>query len=50
MHQINIIIVFLYNFVDANIYMLQLNDFIKNYNLICYLLKILYDFKQTFRV
>ena len=41
-YQINIIIVFLYNFLNEIIYVNQSNDFIKDLTLICMFRKVLY--------
>ena len=46
----NVIITFLYDFVIEKIYVIQSNDFVINSNLMCRLLKILYDLKQTFKM
>ena len=49
-HQMNVIIVFLYDFIDIEIYVIQFDEFVVNSKLICYLIKMLYDLKQTFKV
>ena len=49
-HQMNVIIVFLYDFIDIEIYVIQFDEFVVNSKLICHLIKTLYDLKQTFRV
>ena len=46
----NVVIAFLYDFVIEKIYVTQSNDFVIDLNLVCRLLKILYDLKQTFKV
>ena len=45
-YQMNIVIVFLYELIDVNVYVTQFEKFIESFNLICYLLKTLYDLKQ----
>ena len=49
-HQINIIIVFLYEWIDVNVYVTQFEKFIENFDLICYLLKTLYNLKQISKI
>ena len=48
--QMNIVIIFLYELLNENIYVNQFIDFIENFELICHFLKTLYDFKQSSRV
>ena len=48
--QMNIIIVFLYELLDEIIYVTQSNEFIENSELICRLIKALYELKQSFRM
>ena len=48
--QMNIVIVFLYELLDENVYVIQLDDFIEDLELVCHLLKTLYDLKQASRV
>ena len=49
-HQMNVIIAFLYDFIDIEIYVTQLDEFVVNSKLVCHLIKTLYDLKQTLRV
>ena len=49
-HQINVIIVFLYDFIDIEIYVTQFDEFVVNLKLICHLIKTLYDLKQTLKM
>ena len=46
----NIIIIFLYKLFDEIIYVIQSNEFIKDSELICRFIKILYKLKQLFRM
>ena len=46
----NIITVFLYKLFDEIIYVTQSNEFIKDSELICRLIKTLYELKQSFRM
>ena len=48
--QMNIIIVFLYELLDEIIYVTQSNKFIEDFELICRLIKTLYELKQSFRM
>ena len=48
--QMNIVIAFLYELLSENVFVNQSIDFIENSELICHLLKILYDLKQSSRV
>ena len=48
--QMNIVIAFLYELLDEDVYVTQLDDFIEDLELVCHLLKTLYDLKQTSRV
>ncbi len=48
--QMNVIIVFLYKFLNELIYVKQSHDFVIDLNLICRLRKALYDLKQASRV
>ena len=48
--QINVVIAFLYEFLDELIYVKQSHKFVKNLNLICKLRKALYNLKQAFKV
>ena len=45
--QMNIVIAFLYKLLNENVFVSQSIDFIENLELICHLLKILYDFVTT---
>ena len=49
-HQMNVIIIFLYDFIDIEIYVIQFDEFVVNSKLICHLIKTLYDLKQTFKM
>ena len=49
-YQMNVVIAFLYNFLDEVIYVNQSNDFIKNSTLICELRKVLYKLRQSSRI
>ena len=46
-YQMNVVIVFLYDFLNEIIYVNQSNDFIKNSTLICELRKMLYKIRQS---
>ena len=46
----NVIIVFLYDLIDIEIYVTQFDDFVVNSKLVCHLIKTLYDLKQTLKV
>lgn len=48
--QMNVVIVFLYEFLNELIYVKQSHDFVIDFNLICRLRKALYDLKQASRV
>ena len=48
--QMNIIIVFFYELLDEIIYVIQLNEFIEDLELICRFIKALYELKQSFRM
>ena len=48
--QINIMTIFLYDLLNENMYVTQFENFVENSTFVCYLIKILYDLKQTFRV
>ena len=48
--QMNIVTIFLYELLNENVYVSQSIDFIENSELICHLLKVLYDLKQSSRV
>ena len=48
--QMNIITVFLYDYLKKNIYVSQSNDFVKDFTLVCKLQKALYELKQISRV
>ena len=48
--QMNVVIVFLYEFLNELIYVKQSHDFIIDFELICRLRKALYNLKQAFRV
>ena len=41
---------FLYELIDMNVYVTQFEKFIKNFDLICHLLKTLYNLKQISRI
>jgi len=47
---IDVIIVFLYDFLNEAIYISQLDNFIKNSTLVCELRKTFYDFRQLLKV
>ena len=49
-YQMNVVIAFLYNFLNEIIYVNQSNDFIKNSTLVCELWKALYELRQSSRV
>ena len=49
-HQINVVIVFLYELIDVNVYVTQFEKFIKNFDLIYHLLKTLYNLKQISKI
>ena len=46
----NIITIFLYDLLDENVYVTQSENFVEDSALVCHLIKILYDLKQTSRV
>ena len=48
--QMNIVTVFLYELLNEIIYVIQSDEFIENSDLICHLIKTLYDLKQSLRV
>ena len=48
--QMNIVTTFLYELLNENVYVSQPTGFIENPELICHLLKVLYDLKQSSRV
>ena len=48
--QMNIIIIFFYELLDEIIYVIQSNKFIEDSELICRLIKALYELKQSFRM
>ena len=48
--QMNIVTIFLYDFLNENVYVTQFENFVVNSTFVCYLIKILYDFKQTLRM
>jgi len=48
--QMNVIIVFLYKFLNELIYAKQSHDFVIDFDLICRFRKALYDLKQAFKV
>ena len=48
--QMNVVIVFLYEFLNELIYVKQSHDFVIDFDLICRLRKALYDLKQASRV
>ena len=46
----NVVTVFLYDFLNELIYVKQLYKFVKNSNLICKLKKTLYNLKQALKI
>ncbi len=46
----NVVIAFLYDFLNKLMYVKQSHEFVKNANLICRLKKALYDLKQAFKI
>jgi hypothetical protein len=48
--QMNVIIIFLYEFLNELIYVKQSYKFVIDLDLICKLRKVLYDLKQAFKV
>ena len=48
--QMNIVTAFLYELLDEDVYVTQLDDFIEDLELVCHLLKALYGLKQAPRV
>ena len=48
--QMNIVTIFLYDFLNENVYVTQFEEFVENSTFVCHLIKILYDLKQALRV
>ena len=48
--QMNIVTIFLYDFLNENVYVTQFERFVENSTFVCHLIKILYDLKQASRV
>ena len=46
----NVITIFLYDYLKKNIYVNQFDDFVKDFTLVCKLQKALYELKQISRV